>query len=324
MEIIVVIKFGSHLYGTATPESDLDIKGIYLPNARDILVQKIQPVKSQIREKKPGEQNTAHDIDYELYSPAKYLSLLAEGQMVALDMLYAPKSALLTTSPTWTAIQSFAPHILTKQASSFLRYSKAQAHKYGIKGARIAAAQMVLEILVKAESQFGSSKKLSCIADALQQITSQNEFITIGSQTPPQGLPIKYFDIGGKKALFSSSIKTARLIVQNLLNEYGQRARAAAFNEGIDWKALSHAVRIGYQALEFLKLHHITFPRPEAQHLIAIKQGKILFEQVTDEIENLLAQVEEAAQYTSLPDTYDTMLIDNFIEKLYLEQVKRA
>lgn len=49
---------------------------------------------------------------------------------------------------------------------------------------------------------------------------------------------------------FTGSIKSAREIAQRLVNEYGQRALQAERNEGIDWKALSHAVRVGREALE--------------------------------------------------------------------------
>ena len=324
MQIIVLITYGSHLYGTATDQSDLDIKGIYLPSARDILLQQVQPVVSQKRTKAVGEKNTAHDVDYELYSPTKFLSLLSQGQMVALDMLYAPESALIETSAVWKSIQSLAPQILTKQAASFVSYCKMQANKYGMKGARIEAAQRLLEILLKAETQYGSSSKLSQIASTLKEFALNNEVFKLGVQDTLPGTPIEYFDIGGKRALFTSSIKTARAIVQNLLEEYGQRARAAALNEGIDWKALSHAIRIGDQALEFLKYRHITFPRPEAQHLLAIKQGKIPFAQVAQEIEELLIQIEDAKKGSRLPDTYDQKIIDDFIEQLYLQQVKKA
>ena len=324
MQIIVLITYGSHLYGTATEQSDLDIKGVYLPSARDILLQQVQPVVSQKRTKAFGEKNTAHDIDYELYSPAKFLSLLSQGQMVALDMLYAPESALRQTSPEWKSIQSLAPQILTKQAASFLSYCKMQANKYGMKGARIEAAQRLLGILLEAEGKYGSSAKLSQIAPTLKEFALHNEAFKLGVQDTLTGGQIEYFDIGGKRALFTGSLKTARAVVQNLLEEYGQRARAAALNEGIDWKALSHAVRIGHQALEFLKYQHITFPRPEAEHLLAIKQGKIPFDQVAQEIEELLTQIEDAKKNSLLLETYDQKIIDDFIEHLYLQQVKKA
>lgn len=39
------IKFGSHLYGTDTPTSDLDLKGIYLPTGRNPVGARIHVVE---------------------------------------------------------------------------------------------------------------------------------------------------------------------------------------------------------------------------------------------------------------------------------------
>jgi predicted nucleotidyltransferase len=38
MRIIVKMKFGAHLYGTATSDSDLDYKGIFLPTKEQLLL----------------------------------------------------------------------------------------------------------------------------------------------------------------------------------------------------------------------------------------------------------------------------------------------
>lgn len=324
MQNIVLITYGSHLYGTATEKSDLDIKGVYLPSGKEILLQHVQPVISQKRTKAFGEKNTQSDIDYELYSPSKFFALLAHGQMVALDMLYAPEAALLETSPAWRSMQALAPYILTKQAASFVNYCKVQANKYGLKGARIEAAQILLSMLTKAEGTYGASAKLDLVYNELKEFALQNEFFKMGMQEALPEKYIEYGEIGGKRFLFTGSIKMARAIVKNVLEEYGQRAREAALNEGVDWKALSHAVRIGYQAIEFLKYQHITFPRPEAQHLLAIKHGKIPFIQVALEIDELLVQVEDAKKNSALPEDFDQKIIDDFIEDLYLQQVRRT
>ena len=92
---IVQMKIGSHLYGTATPESDIDIKAVYIPSARDILLQRVSPVVSESRIKARGEKNTPADTDCESFSLQRYLELLAEGQTVALDMLFSPDWAML-------------------------------------------------------------------------------------------------------------------------------------------------------------------------------------------------------------------------------------
>ena len=128
MQLMVQIKFGSHLYGTDTLSSDLDIKGVYIPEARDILLQCVRPIVSLSKPKAHGEKNTSEDVDYELYSPQRFLDLLAEGQTVALDMLFAPKSAMLSPPhEEWLKIKALAPQLLTKQMGSFVRYCKQQA-----------------------------------------------------------------------------------------------------------------------------------------------------------------------------------------------------
>jgi predicted nucleotidyltransferase len=99
VDVVVEIRFGSHLYGTDTPESDLDLKGVYLPEARDILLQRVTPSVAISRAKDDGERNRPGDVDREYYSLHRYLQLLAAGQTVAIDMLFAPDAAM-TRSPS--------------------------------------------------------------------------------------------------------------------------------------------------------------------------------------------------------------------------------
>ncbi|MBX9831102.1 nucleotidyltransferase domain-containing protein [Candidatus Babeliales bacterium] len=320
MEILVKMKWGSHLFGTATPTSDVDIKGIYLPSARDILLQQIKPVVLEQRAKKVGEKNLPSDVDYELYSPEKYLMLLAQGQSVALEMLFTPDSALLQEPlPAWDEIKKLAPRILTKKSASFVGYCRQQANKYCLKGARLGAARRVLEVLVQAEKQHGSSAPLRLIRDMLQSLVADNDFLALGGDRPD----LEYFEVTNKRALLNASIKSARQMVEKIIEEYGERATMAEHCDGADWKALSHAVRVGLQALEFLRDHTITFPLKRAEHIVAIKQGKVPFAQVVQEIEQLVVDVEVAAQNSKLPETCDQKIIDDFIEQLYLEQIKK-
>lgn len=319
---IVQIKYGSHLYGTSTPASDLDIKGIYLPEARDILLQQIKPIISFKRPKQHGEKNKPEDVDYELYSPERFLSLLAEGQTMALDMLFAPDSAMLAEPrPEWREIQKLAPKLFTKQAASFVRYCRQQANKYGIKGSRVAASRLAVEFLTQIEAKYGTAAKLSMAETELRELAKDNEFLLLGEAEEKNGDKIQYLDICGKKALFKASIKSARAMAERLMHEYGDRALAAEKNEGIDWKALSHAVRVAHEAIEFLTTQHITFPRPEAAHLLDIKLGKLPFQEVGEQIENLLLDVEEAVVKSKLSDSFDQKIIDDFLYGLHKKQI---
>ena len=322
INLIVQMKCGSHLYGTATKNSDLDIKGIYVPDEQEILLQKVKPVISLGTKKSYGEKNTQEDIDYEFFSIAKFLSLVAEGQSIALEMLFAPKQALISQpQQLWQEIKILAFKLFNKKTASFIRYCKQQANKYGIKGLRIKAARIALEYLIRAEKQYGSTVKLSRAANGLNKLVGNNEFLTVGEYINYNGTSEKYFEICGKRTLFNASIKSSRLVAQKFVDQYGQRALASENNQGIDWKALSHAVRIGREAIEFLTTQNLTFPRPEAKHLHDIRLGMLSFKQISEEIEQILIEVNNAELHSKLPTSFDQTLIDLFVEQVYKQQI---
>jgi predicted nucleotidyltransferase len=67
MKIIVKMKFGAHLYGTATPDSDVDYKGIFLPTKEELLLGRV-PKSHNYSTGREESRNTKNDIDIELYS----------------------------------------------------------------------------------------------------------------------------------------------------------------------------------------------------------------------------------------------------------------
>jgi len=100
-------------------------------------------------------------------------------------------------------------------------------------------------------------------------------------------------------------------------DEYGARARKAETNTGIDWKALSHAVRVAREAVELLETGHITFPLPYAAHILEIKTGALTYDVVAGEIEGLLEEVEKASAASSMPDKPDQAFMDDLVAQEY-------
>lgn len=319
MKKIIEIKFGSHLYGTATENSDIDIRGIYLPEVKDIILSRAKKSISNKITKTIGEKNKAGEVDAEYYSLQQYCHFLSEGQTVALDMLFAPPSHWLTTSSIpWDWIINNKHLFISKQYASFIGYCRRQANKYGIKGSRVAAAKKALELL----NYWGGSNKnapLQELSNFLKDICEGEEFINIVPLRQPNGQEILAWEVCGRKMLFTAPIRLALECLENLVKEYGSRSVEAANNEGVDWKALSHAVRIGHQAIELLKTAHITFPLLNARHILDIKQGKLTYNEVATEIETLLLQVEEASEKSSLPEKPDFEAIEDFVYNVYLD-----
>lgn len=315
MKNIVKITFGSHLYGTYTEQSDLDIKAIYLPTAKDILLQKVKPVIIQSRNKEKGEKNTPADIDFEAYSPEKFLTLVADGYLVALEMYFAPDEYIVTKpNPLWDNIKKVAYKLLNKNADLFIRYCKQQALKHGNKSERMIVAQQILNILIKAENYHGKTQKVRIIEPKLIDLQNENQ-LCIGEITYKNTKTARYFEICGKKILLDLSLKSAIKIAQNIIDENSHASKN--IHNNINWKAMHHAVRVGREAIEYLSTQSITFPRPDADYLRAIKYGEISFEQVSDEIETLFNDIQSAAQTSKLPVGYDRKIIDDFIENLY-------
>lgn len=325
MKLLVEMRFGSHLYGTATPLSDLDYKGVYIPEARDILLQRVRGTISQSRPKAPGERNAAGDVDREVYSLQRYLELLSEGQTVALDMLFAPDTAMVREpGPEWREIQANSHRLITRRAAAFVRYCRQQANKYGIKGSRVAAARAAFALLVSAETNHGSTAKLDIIETEATAFAGSTEHAHLLDMEMPSGRLVRHLEVCGRKMPFTSTIKSAREVVQRLVDEYGERALQAERNEGVDWKALSHAVRVGREALELLETGRITFPLPCAAEILAIKRGEQPYTAVGEKIERLLVAVEGAAARSALRDEPDQDFIDDLVARTYRASVLEA
>lgn len=318
MKRIVHIKFGSHLYGTSTPASDVDFKSVYIPEARDILLQRVRGSINTARPKASKEKNLPGEVEEESYSLQRYLGLAAECQTVAMDVLFAPEWSMTEEpSPIWREIVENRHRFLTRRATAFVGYCRQQANKYGIKGSRVAAARAALALLVRLVDKHGGTPKLGDYEEEITEVIAGVEHIVLVDIPSPSGRTVRHLDICNRKMPFTSSVKNARDIVQRLVDEYGSRALQAENQQGIDWKALSHSVRVGTQAIELLRTSHITFPLPNADHVIKIKTGQIPYQEVAAEIEDLLVRVEAESAASTLPDNPDRQWIDEFVERVY-------
>lgn len=322
MRKLVTIKFGSHLYGTSTPASDLDLKSVYVPSADAILLQRVKGSITNQRAKNASEKNYAGEVDEESYSLQRFLSLAAEGQTVALDILFAPEWSMAEPpSGEWREVIASRPKLLTKKSAAFVGYCRQQANKYGIKGSRVAAARSALAMLDAGVTEFGTTAKLHEMTARIGGAVSKTEHMSIDQIEQVGGQIINYWNVCGRKLQFTATIKHARDVVSGLVDEYGKRSIQAESQEGVDWKALSHAVRVGTQALELLGTGHVTFPLPNAAHVMDVKLGKLPYQEVSAEIEELLERVEAAALVSVLPTEPDKEWIDGFVTDVYREAV---
>lgn len=322
--LTVKMQFGSHVYGTNVPTSDHDYKAVYLPEPRDILLQKVKGTYKSNTKEDPHAKNTADDIDLEIFSLQRYLDLLMEGQTVAVDMLFTPRKFWEEHRAGWLMIQYNKDKFLHSGVSSFAGYCRTQANKYGIKGSRMKAVRTVLDMLkpLDQNAKLGEFKEgLSLViyggGNLAMDPHPDLEHAAIVMCKGPNGREEPHLEVCNRKVPFHAKVKYAVEVYQRIFDEYGERARLAEKNEGIDWKALMHAVRVQEEAKELLLTGHVTFPRPEAPLLLKIRKGEVPYADVASQIEAGLEELEVVQSKSTLQKEPDRKFADDLIAEVY-------
>jgi hypothetical protein len=326
MNLCFKMLFGSHLYGTNTPESDKDYKGVYIPSKKELFLGRSRPTISISRSKEHAERNTAEDVDQEYFSLARYLELLTQGQTVALDVLFGYRQTTLDAGKSFEVMHEIyynRHRLISKNVSAFMGYARQQAAKYGIKGSRMDALKRTAELLETLDLDTTLEQNVAWLNGLIRESSDlisleKTPLIEIIMCRGPKGATdAPHLHINGRKIPFHAKVKYALEITNKMLNEYGKRAQKAHLAGGVDWKALSHAVRVNSQAVELLRTGHITFPRPDRELLTKIKTGQLPYEQVAEVIEQGLVDVVSAQQRSSLPEKPDLELADEIILDAY-------
>lgn len=326
---LVRMQFGSHVYGTNLPTSDQDFKGVFLPGGHELIMQNAPKHIQKNTKEDPTAKNSADDVDEELFSVATYLRLLSEGQTVALDMLFTPKSFYtIDPHPIWTCIQDRKDQLIHSGTSSFVGYCKTQAAKYGLKGGRVEALRRTLEFL----KEHPDHVKLKDIDEAVTKFVYPGDLyegdgsdllIKFTMCRSPRNEMERHLEVCNRKVPMHCTVKYAREIFQRIFDQYGQRALMAEKNEGIDWKALMHAVRVADEAFELLTTGNITFPRPNAEILKKIRTGQMAYKQVEVMIESGLINVEAAKEASKLRKKPDQGVIEEIVYLAHMISIER-
>lgn len=302
---IVEMQFGSHLYGLNTPDSDMDFKGIFMPRTDEILLGRIPKTWSS-SSNPTNEKNQAGDTDFEIYSLHYFVELALQGQTVALDMLHAPESAIIHETEIWRQLVDIRHRFYTRDLTALVGYARKQAAKYGIKGSRLAAAKTVLSAMQEVADAYGDDIRLGD-ADAVWDcvVCEHVHDVRDGEN--------RFLQVCGKKLQSTARLRYLIPILDKFCQEYGERARQAERSEGVDWKAMSHALRAGYQVKQILENGGFEYPLPETDFLKAVKLGHFRYKYVAWELETLLDELEKLRAQSDLPSKPDRGWVEDWL-----------
>lgn len=317
---------GSYLYGTNTEQSDVDYKGIFIPDVKDMIYGTVKEIQSY----STGEEhkkNTANDVDVEMISLRKFINLATQGETYIMDMIHTPDDKTIITSDVWKYIQRHRDMFYCTSMKAYLGYVMKQASKYGVKGSRVAALRQVVEYMETVpdshvESMGENVRGVKVHALRVKDIANglpRNEFCFFETDERANQT---FYILMGRKYMQTITVKEFRAAVNRLWKEYGDRARAAEMNQGIDWKALSHAYRGGVQLREIYTTGDLVYPLADREMIVKIKQGRLPFKEVQELLEDTVHDVEvlvENAKRNGMRSSPNHEFWENFVRQVYMD-----
>jgi len=333
------LQYGSRLYGTSTPESDLDLKHVVLPELGDLLAGNAIGNVVKKTNNQANTRNSKDDVDEEFIPVQVFARDFFRGQTYALEIAYALEGthcgqtfysdietplAPSTYDVKKKILRRELPYMdpgikfleftkelrakfLTSNLKAMVGYAVGQAIKYSAKGERLNAARRVLAVLKDYADLPQGNKPFGPGQQRLAEIAGDNRFASMASAW----FQVTEYDIGDgrmrpcfklleKTLPFTSTVDHTIGVVEAIIDSYGSRADAAAFTNA-DWKALMHALRITEEGLELLNHHFITFPRRNVEKLLEVKRGMHSFNDVEAEINAKVDQLKSLERLSSLP-----------------------
>lgn len=322
--------FGSRLYGTQTPASDLDLKHLVLPPLGDLLL--CRKVENKVKKTNTAKntRNSADDVDEEFIPVQVFARHFVEGQTYALELAFAVEGTHARQTfwapagadggqtaygqgeapPFLDFVRELRGRFLTSNIKAMMGYVVNQASLYSFKGERLNVTRELQQLLDDAAQAFREGE--ATLADVDEAAAFKSRIDGLVAKYP------KYFrrdvyDIGGERRRpclsilektlpMTNSLAQCRKVVAAIAGKYGARADQASASN-VDWKATMHALRIVDEGLLLLSEHRLAFPfKPEyASRLLAIKHGEMALDPIREELAQKLETLKDLEAQTDLP-----------------------
>lgn len=348
---------GSQAYGTATPNSDIDIKGIYIQNIYDVASFKYQ-------------QQIMPDKDTTFYEVKRFLELAGSANPTILELMWMPDRCIQIKDPLFIKyIESNRDIFLTKECcNSFMGYAYQQIYK-----ARGLNKKMNWEQdRITRKKPIDFCKFLWLEQQPNNDISLEhwywknnipengNDYFYVLSKIDNTKQLYKLWYVEGlteacswyrglcnsddlltppiPKDIFNDRTTNLKAIVQydldgfqshcreynqyqTWLKERNEQRYVDVQNHGqkIDGKNLMHCYRLIDMAEEIVKEHKIIVERPNRQELLDIRHGKYDLQTLIDRAEEKIETIKELYKNSDLPDKVDREKVNEILVNIRKE-----
>lgn len=338
---------GSHAYGLATPESDIDLRGITIP-----------PKNYMLGFARHFDDWVANDpYDIQVFSLRKFFNLTKDGNPNTLELLFTDPSDHLFVSDIGKTLLEHKDKFLSRNLKErYLGYAKAQVHraqnhKRWLDGGDIKPPPT--------REEFGLPKKLTIPKDQLltvqaliskkledwncdfepfsepQKIYLKNKVSALLAEMDilkddqwmlaarSLGMSENFILVLNKEKAYQSLVSDYENYLTWKKNRNPKRAALEA-KIGYDAKHITQVVRLLLLGKEILETGKVKVKRIEDREmLMEIKECKVPYEKVIDMADKIEDEVEQAYFKSPLPIRPDIEALDKLCIQLIEEQWKQ-
>lgn len=293
---------GSHLYGLNREGSDIDVKAIYIPSAKQLV--RGEAIKTY------NYKNDELDIEIEIKSLPSFLRSASSCDTNCIDLLHAPREMALFNTIMWEEIKAVRSGMYAKNMKGIMGYIKTHVKKYTNKIDRLNEMKDLLNFI---ETNY---EAFNIVMDVANTFTSDKcKYIKVVNSVK-EGEQ-KYLEVCGKKYIFTWSVVQLKDALEVEINRYGKRSNKGA-DKGIDSKSLSHALRVLIQLKEIITTNDLQFPLRDAEYVKAVKLGEVTdVSEVLDKIDTLFDECMELLEESELPEEVDVSSMEKIAENYY-------
>jgi len=261
-----LVVYGSRLYGTDTPESDADERGFVIPPF-EYLAGFCRFDQSCSLPGTAAQIYPVEPCDRIVWSLARFISMLLAGDPQAYEMLFAPDDKVLVCSQTGRRVrEARGLFACTRFHRRIMGYAQAEWRK--VRG-------VTLEPVCRTRDE-------ETVVEDIRAVFAP------GKEEMDEVL----------RLLFLNHERAERKATRKL----GDKRKSQIDRFGFCTSSASHSVRLMGELEEMLLHGRLTFPRPNAEWLRAVKKGRVAFAEVEAEFEAARSRAEAASSSTSLPD----------------------
>lgn len=276
---ILKVRVGSHLFGTNTPDSDLDIEGIFMPPISVLYgLGECKEVNLSIVSKDENGKNTADAVDFKLREYRTFMRLALQNNPNILNIVFSNDENVVFQDDFGKRLRGMAEYFPHKEGlRRFYGYAQSQLAKMTIKPENYSNLKLAEEFLS------GCNQK-DILVDVIKSKYNplSNVFIDKGP-----GKHIIVADLHLERGL---QVGKALSMIKGRL----ERASARAKNWerfGYDVKFASNLIQILLEGIELGKTGGLQFPLKDRELIFNIKKGDFKLSAIDNLAGDLIAQL---------------------------------